>query len=200
MTQLRKMEDSEIKRVAWDFAEIFKDYKSYDLFFKRDRFQKRKIYRFFRCEVFEGADYTYIYGDFEAICTVKKPADKQKERDMKKLFHNPFFLIPFFSVTGLKAAKLALEYMRFTDEIAKKFYNPETDCYIKNIGVKECCRGQGILKAMIAKICGDMPIYLETHSADNVKIYRKLGFEVVSESDFHGETHYAMKRPKISEI
>ena len=61
-----------------------------------------------------------------------------------------------------------------------------------NLGLEENFR-----KAL-SELCGDMPIYLETHTEENVAIYRRLGFEVCAEVPFYGFTHYAMKREGVS--
>lgn len=58
------------------------------------------------------------------------------------------------------------------DEVAKKYYNPKTDCYVKNIGVRKEFRGQGKLKGMLKEFCGDLPIYLETQDENDVAIYK----------------------------
>lgn len=189
---MRKISKYEINKVARIFADIFSDYRAYDLFFKRDCIQKLKIKYFFIYEIYASQNYTYVYDDYSAVAAVKMPGDIDK--NPKSLFKNPFFSAVFSAVTGRKARKLANEYMKFADEISKKHYNPETDCYIKNIGVRKEFRGQGKLKSMLNEICGDMPIYLETHDKNNVSIYEKLGFRLCESADFHGETHFAMRR------
>ena len=47
---------------------------------------------------------------------------------------------------------------------------------------------------MIDELCGDSPIYLETHSEENVAIYEHMGFKVCEKVEFHGYHHYAMRR------
>lgn len=163
------------------------------MFFKWNGKQAKGIYYFFRYEVYAAADFTYVYDDdFSALASVKRPGDK--DRNTGKLWSNPFFTLAFGIYSRRKARALAAEYFEFADRVASKYYNPDTDCYIKNIGVDKSKRGQGILTKMIDELCGDMPVFLETHLESNVAIYKKLGFELVDESDFHGYTHYAMKR------
>lgn len=140
-----------------------------------------------------GADYTYVYDeDFSALATIKRPLDK--ERKSAAFWRNPIRTISFFSIVGIKSAKLAADYVAFAKSVAKNYYNPDTDCYIKNIGVIESARGQGILRKMIEELCSGFPVILETHSADNVEIYKKLGFELLEALPYRTEIHYIMKR------
>ncbi|UKI21518.1 MAG: hypothetical protein L6V83_00555 [Christensenella sp.] len=69
------------------------------------------------------------------------PDDKGKERSLASLFVNPFFAIPFFKAVSRKEAKIAMEYVSFAEQVSEPFYNPETDCYIKNIGVAKSEQG-----------------------------------------------------------
>lgn len=109
------------------------------------------------------------------------------------------FAIPFFKAVSRKEAKIAMEYVSVAEQVSEPFYNPETDCYIKNIGVAKASRGRGLLRAMLDEICGDMPICLETHDETNVAIYQKLGFILLATTNIHGINHYFMKRPAKSE-
>ncbi|MEG2540324.1 MAG: hypothetical protein RSB59_00895 [Clostridia bacterium] len=189
---MRKIKHSEVKKVSKIFANIFQDYKAYDLFFAKDKNLVKKIYYFYRYEVYEDADYTYTSDDFKQVCSIRRPGDK--DRNPKGMYKNPFFILAFYYWTGKKAVALAKEYLEFCDSISDKYYVPETDCYIKNIGVDKSLRGQGKLRAMLKEFCGDSPIVLETHLEENVEIYQKLGFEVLEAANFHGYTHYFMKR------
>lgn len=189
---MRKIEKSEIKKTCLTFAEMFKDYRAYDVMFKRNKNQKKKIYYFYRYEIYSAQNYTYVFDDFKSLASIKRPGDK--DTPTKDLWRDLFFTLAFAFWTGSKARRLAREYIKFAENIAKKYYDPKTDCYIKNIGVLECARGQGRLKKMIDELCGDDPVYLETHSDVNVEIYKKLGFELCKAVEWRGTTHYAMKR------
>lgn len=190
---MRKMRAKEIRKVSKEFAKIFENYKTYEMFFpKRNR--EKGVYYFFRYEVAAARNYTYVGGDYDVLACVKRPGDRDCDPGVQ--FANPFFAIAFYFATGNFAIRLASEYMAFADRIAKKYYNPETDCYIKNIGVAERARGNGLLRKAIDGLCGARAIYLETHDINNVEIYRHLGFELCEIADFHGAKHYAMRRPE----
>ena len=189
---MRKIQLSEYRKAASVFAEIFKDYKAYDLFFKKNKLQKFKIYQFFLYECFISANYIYEFDDFKSLCAIKTPMDKDQE--ICGFFNNPLNKLIFNISTSKYSKNLAKKYMNFAENIANKYYNPKTDCYIKNIGVIKSERGKGYLKKMINKICKDKPIFLETHKESNVKMYEHLGFYVCETQIFNGIKHYAMKR------
>lgn len=187
---MRKIRQDEIGKVSRLFTEIFADYEAYRLFFLDEKKLARGIEAFFRYEIYASQEYTWVDEDLLSAAAVKCPGDK--DRDPQTLFLNPFYAIRFLSATGMRAVKLAGEYLRFAENISQKYYVPERDCYIKNIGVALEARGQGRLRRMIDELCGEYPIYLETHDENNVAIYEHLGFTVLEAVDFHGYTHYAM--------
>lgn len=136
----------------------------------RQKNRLSRMYYLFRAEVYCAQNFTYKDGDFCALCSIKTPSDKEIE--LKSAFKNPFFTIAFFLNVGFKQVKIAKEYVDMADEVAKKYYNPKTDCYVKNIGVRKEFRGQGKLKGMLKEFCGDLPIYLETQDENDVAIYK----------------------------
>lgn len=199
INQMKLINNNDINRACAVFAEMFEDYPLYSTLLGTEGDLKKKIYYLFKVEVSLGKRYTYANEDFTAICSIIRPDDKGKERSLASLFVNPFFAIPFFKAVSSKEAKIAMEYVSFAEQVSEPFYNPETDCYIKNIGVAKASRGRGLLRAMLDEICGDMPICLETHDETNVAIYQKLGFILLETVDFHGINHYFMKRPTKTE-
>lgn len=190
---MRKLKEDEIKRAAATFADIFKEYEAYRYLFPHKTLRQKRMYYSFIYELYAGLDYTYVYDeDFSAIATVKKPSDV--ERDTRDLWKNPIFAVKMFLYEGAGAIRRAQAYMNFADVYAQKYFNPETDCYVKNIGVVSSARGKGILRRVIDETCGDMPVFLETHDENNVKIYEHLGFEALEAVPYANYTHYVMKR------
>lgn len=204
---MEKMKRSQLKKTCKVFADIFADYEGYDILFGYDKRRFARRYYLYRLEIYMAKDFTYIDGDFSALCSIKKPTKIAKDdegRDIivgdreysaKPLFFNPLFDIAFFSAVGIKQFKIALEYVKMADEVSKRHYNPHTDYYIKNIGVIKSERGKGKLRKMIDEICGNNPIYLETQDDVDVAIYQKLGFELLETVEWRGIKHYAMRRP-----
>lgn len=189
---MKKIKINEAKKAGEIFAEIFTDYDLYNLIFTKNERQQKRISYFFTYEVYSSLNSTYEFDDFKAIATVVRPGDKKT--NPARLFLNPLYAAKFLFATGIKAIKIGSEYMRFAEKASSKYYNPETDCYIKNIGVIKECRGQGYLRKMVNDLCGEMPVVLETHLESNVTIYEKLGFSIMEIFDFHGKKHYVMKK------
>ena len=191
---MRKINKDELKKTSAAFAEIFCDYTPYRLLFDEKRLAKGREL-LFRCEVFCALDYTYVDENFEVIASVKRPGDK--DRDLALLLADPRFMFEAMKLSDAHSRALLKEYVSFAQGFADKYYNPETDCYIKNIGVASSARGKGLLRKAIDELCGDMPVYLETHTQENVALYKHLGFELLESAPFHGYTHYCMKRPAL---
>ena len=189
---MRKIERHEIEKVSKLFAEIFADYEAYRLFFPEEKKLARGIEAFFRYEIYASQLYTWVDNDFLSAAAVKCPGDR--DCDPKALLFNPIHALSFLTATGTRALKLAGEYLRFAEAISAKYYDPAHDAYVKNIGVAACARGQGRLHRMLDELCGDLPVYLETHDENNVAIYEHMGFKVCEVAEFHGYTHYAMHR------
>jgi ribosomal protein S18 acetylase RimI-like enzyme len=76
------------------------------------------------------------------------------------------------------------------ESLAHKLHHehaPERHWYLWAIGVRPLDQGKGIAGQLVAPILAradreSLPCYLETHVEANVKIYRRLGFEVASSS------------------
>lgn len=190
---MRKINDNEIIKISGILADMFIDYDAYRLFFDEKRLFSG-IRAFFLYEVFTAKDYTYTDGEYDVVASVKLPSDK--DVPSAKFFDDPVLSREFFSAVDDKTFALAEEYVDFNKNLAKRHYDPSTDCYVKNIGVKKQARGKGLLRKTLFELCGDRPTYLETHSVENVKIYEKLGFTVVERADFHGITVFAMSNKK----
>lgn len=189
---MRKIREDEVGKIARLFTRIFAEYDAYRLFFPNEKKLARGMEAFFRYEVYASQEYTWVDEDFLAAAAVKCPGDR--DRDPKRIFYNPFAAISFLTDTGVRAMKLAGEYLRFAEEISARYYDPRRDAYIKNVGVAPEARGQGRLHRITDELCGDLPVYLETHDENNVAIYEHMGFKVCEAADFHGYTHYAMYR------
>jgi ribosomal protein S18 acetylase RimI-like enzyme len=87
-------------------------------------------------------------------------------------------------ILGSDLGKRFNEFDKFCDRIHKKVIK-QSHKYIMFIGVDPKEQGQGfggkLLEALINTTKKEKePIYLETHSIDNVDIYKKYGFKVKS--------------------
>jgi ribosomal protein S18 acetylase RimI-like enzyme len=89
---------------------------------------------------------------------------------------------------------------RYIDHLHRKLV-PFPHWYLQMIGVAPAYQGQGfssrLLRPMLERIDREgMPCYLETNVEKNVAIYRRFGFEVISEDKLPGTevTTFAMLR------
>lgn len=191
---MRKLERREIPHACETLAECFAEYAAYRAILD-EKHLRNGVRWLFRYELHISSEYNYTDDGADVVAAVKRPGDR--DRSGSSFFANPFRAAAFLAAVGKYGVSTAREYVRMAENVAAAFYNPETDCYLKNIGVRQSARGRGLLKNTLALLCGDMPVFLETHSEENVAIYERLGFEVCAEVPFYGFTHYAMKREGV---
>ena len=91
-------------------------------------------------------------------------------------------------------------YGRYEDNLHRKLV-PYPHWYLQIIGVAPAYQGQGfssrLLRPVLERIDRErVPCFLETNTGKNVAIYRRFGFEVVSEDKIPGTevTSFAMLR------
>lgn len=101
---------------------------------------------------------------------------------------------------GRQGAGRLRAYGRYADKLHRELV-PYPHWYLPIIGVGPAYQGQGfsgrLLRPMLQRIDRErMPCYLETNAEKNVAIYRRFGFEVVSEGKLPGTavTTFAMLR------
>jgi ribosomal protein S18 acetylase RimI-like enzyme len=101
---------------------------------------------------------------------------------------------------GRQGASRMMAYGRYVDKLHRKLV-PRAHWYLQIIGVDPAHHGQGfssrLLRPLVERIDREqMPCFLETNNRRNVAIYRRFGFEVVSEDKVTGTdvTIFAMLR------
>ena len=95
-------------------------------------------------------------------------------------------------------------YGRYVDKLHRKLV-PYPHWYLQIMGADPAHQGQGfsgrLLRPALERIDRErMPCYLETNTGKNAAIYRRFGFEVVSESRLPGAeviTFAMLRRPRI---
>ena len=108
---------------------------------------------------------------------------------------------------GRQGAGRMWSYIRFVDDLHRKLV-PYPHWYLQIIGVDPAHQGQGfssrLLRPVLERIDRErMPCFLETNNEKNVAIYRRSGFEVVSEDKMPGTevTSFAMlRRPQPGKV
>jgi len=101
---------------------------------------------------------------------------------------------------GLQGGGRMWNYERFVDSLHRRLV-PYPHWYLQVIGVNPPYQGQGfssrLLRPVLERIDREhMPCFLETNIEKNVAIYRRSGFEVISENKLPGTevTSFAMLR------
>ncbi len=101
---------------------------------------------------------------------------------------------------GRQGANRMQAYGRYVDNLHRKLV-PYPHWYLQIIGVDPKYQGQGfssrLVRPVLERIDRErMPCFLETNTGKNVAIYRRFGFEVVSEDKMPGTevTSFAMLR------
>jgi ribosomal protein S18 acetylase RimI-like enzyme len=101
---------------------------------------------------------------------------------------------------ALQGANRLRAYGSFIDNLQRRLV-PYPHWYLQIIGVDPAYQGQGfssrLVRPVLERIDRDrMPCFLETNTGNNVAIYRRFGFEVVSEDKVPGTevTSFAMLR------
>lgn len=129
--------------------------------------------------------------------SVKRPGDR--EVSPLGLLLNLRFLFGFLRYIPISALKLVLEYGKMEEELRNRYYSPETDVYPQAICVRKQSRGTGALLQAISQLDAGGPVYCETHTKRNVRLYKKLGLTICEEQEWHGVTHTVMKRQSLKE-
>ena len=101
---------------------------------------------------------------------------------------------------GRQGASRMRAYGRYVDNLHRKLV-PYPHWYLQIIGVDPAHHGQGFSSRLVRPVLEridqeQMPCFVETNTAKNVAIYRRFGFEVVSEDKIPGTavTSFAMLR------
>jgi len=101
---------------------------------------------------------------------------------------------------GRQGASRLRAYGRYVDKMHRKLV-PYPHWYLQVIGVDPAYHGQGfssrLVRPVLQRIDRErMPCFLDTNTEKNVAIYRRFGFEVISEDKIPGTevTSFAMLR------
>lgn len=127
------------------------------------------------------------------------PADQTK-LTIDKLFRSGIVAASF--KMGWASLARMLRFMDFAEKEHKDAISAD-HYYIMTVGVLPARQGMGVGKKLMTKAleivdANEMPCYLETQNKNNVPIYQRLGFEVVSDKDIPkgGLHNWGMLRQK----
>lgn len=191
---MKKIPRKQIPETARIMAECFADYPLYDVFFPDNPHRLQAITCFFWYRVYTRRDFTYITENGDLLVSYQKPG--QKLRSPVGLLLNPVFLFQFFRYVPLKALKKVSQYSAMEREEQKKYYHPEEDWYLQVICTLKEARGNGTFLRVCKELDEGASLYCETHTRRNVRLYRLMGMELCSETQWNGVTHYVLRREK----
>jgi len=108
--------------------------------------------------------------------------------------------LPVMFRFGRQGGSQMRSYGEYADNLHRELV-PEPHWFLQLLGVDPDHRGQGVssrlVKPMLERIDREgLPCFLDTNTEKNVAIYRRFGFELVSESKVPGTElpHYALLR------
>ena len=189
---MRLINDSEIKETAWIMAENFSDYPLYDVFFENDEKKTKRIFYFFWYRMYTRKNFSYVTEEKDLVVSFQRPEDKI--RSPIGLLLNPVFLFGFLKNVPFSSIRLVSEYGKLEKPYLDKYYNPRTDCYAQAVCVLKKSRGNGAVIKVFKELDDGRPIFCETHTEENVKLYEYLGAQLCETAKWHGVTHYVMKK------
>lgn len=188
LNKLYHLKEHEIDDLYRMFAECFKDDDLYHAIYEDDR--KRSIFlkHFFRNYIQLIRKYCYFVADSPALNSVMVVFDSTKENHryfLKALWMNVkmlYVLIRLHSWQGIR------HLMECWDMFTSRWLNDivTTDyLHMDLLCTKESVRGQGFGSRMIEHLMKEArergcDITMETHHSDNLKLYEKEGFKLIS--------------------
>lgn len=181
-----KIRKDEINTLSELFAYSFYNDPLYLYFFPNEKKRKKCAKYLFEYELRMSLNYAYANEDLTACFVYKKAGDEPSKV-------SPLFSIKLFFSVGLLAALKGVKYLSFCNA-KKKLYKPENSTYLSLLCVDEVLRKRGVAKSIISSFGADT-VYLETQNPVNVKIYKKMGFTLLDESNFTNDVvHYCFLR------
>lgn len=192
---LYKLRKSDIEKSSEILAESFYDYPIYrHILGQQNNIQKIKVFHKYLIK------YGVLYG--EAYASSKElegiilfsQFDDYKMSFVRTLRSGALSLIRLGKEAGMRFA----EYDKFSSRIHRESLQ-EPHIYIISVGVNPDKQGQGFASKLMRAVLSyaqemGQPCYLETHSENNVQIYKRYGFQVISEDIVPGTdiTQYSM--------
>lgn len=191
---MRKIQKNEMRMAAQKMAECFSDYPLYDVFFPDSPNRLKQVYYFFWFRIYTRRNFTYITEDGELLASYQKPGEQLCSP--LGLLLNPVFLFGFLRYIPLRALKQVREYSEMEAREQQKYYHPEEDWYLQVACVLKSSRGNGTFFRIAKETDEGDPLYCETHTERNARLYRLMGFHICSQTEWHGVTHYVLRRER----
>lgn len=194
---MRRIRRDEIEKTARIMAECFYDYPLYNIFFPGEENRIEKVFYFFWIRMYTRQNYSYVADDEALVCSIKKPGDK--DTSALGLILNPRFLFGFLRTVPFSAVKRVLDYAKMEAGPQSRHYDPKRDWYFQTVCVLKQSRGSGLFFRAVREMDEGAPIFCETHTERNERLYHRMGLRTVETQTWYGVTHYVMRREAIRE-
>ena len=144
-----------------------------------------KLNWFFRATFRFAALYGECYSTAEKDGALMMLPPDQTKMTIGMMYRSGFLAAPFRM--GWASFSRLMRVMDFAEK-EHKAAAPFDHYYIMTVGVLPARQGMGVGKKLMAKAleiadASNMPCYLETANKNNVPIYQRFGFEVVSDKE-----------------
>lgn len=194
--KLRKIDTKEIKELAKLAAESFYNYPLYEVIYPdlETRYDLLLINCWFI--IYQRQYYSYVNDDKTLYIAFKKSGDKQ--RPIIGLLVNFDFIKHVFKTHNIfYCLKVLRTYNELADKYKKMYYNPDTDNYIQNMFIRKDHQGNGLIFKALRYLDDGKNIFAETHSEQNLQLFKKMGINVIDVGKWQNIKHYVLKREKI---
>ncbi len=185
LDDLYKVQKTDIKKAAEVLADAFKEDPIWTKFFKENRIEAQKVNYLFGSPIFFALKYGKAYAsssNLEGIAAWFP--DSTADMTMWRMIRSGSFR--YGSKMGMKATIEMAKTFRPIEKDRKENMKNTSYIYILIIGVKQEYQKKGFGGKILQVIFEEAdktntPIYLETNTPQNVKMYEKYGFKVLNE-------------------
>lgn len=182
-----KMDKKTLKKFAEIASEVYTEDPVYKYAAKIPAVRKRFIYHFMmeRLNSSNGEDIIYIDTEERGICVWRDAKNDYTVFDFLKCPHWVFLVVYWISTV-----KALLLYSRRDLSVF-----PDNTLLVEPVFVAKEHQGKGVASSLIKKGIDELipqgySLGLETQSTDNVRLYEKLGFRVISKQTLKKDTVY----------
>ena len=185
LDDLYKLQKTDIKKAGEVLADAFKEDPIWVKFIKDNQIEAHRMNYLFGCPILYALRYGKAYAsssNLEGI--VAWSPDSTADMTLGRLIRSG--VLKYGSKMGMKAIINMAKTFRPIEKDRKEHMKNTSYIYITIIGVKQKYQKRGFGGKILQAIFKEAdkthtPIYLETNTPQNVKMYEKYGFKVLNE-------------------
>ena len=180
--EINKLDPRQIKRAAEVLAAAFFDYPMFTFYFPDPRRRTRGLPWYFKNILNSALRYGEVRTTPEISGVIFTLPPGHTKLSIWEYIQSGFLLSPF--VLGFRNYKRSMECEDFVGITQMALMKDRPHIYLWGLGVDPRQKTRGIGTALIRPLLAradaqKLPIYLETHDEDNVRYYRKHGFDLI---------------------